>query len=121
MALLAALFPPEHPYHWATIGEIADLQAVELDEVHAFFRRFYHPANASLALAGDIDTAHALDLARQYFGDLEPGPRVDAVRTSAALSGDVRIQFEDRVELPRLYLAWITPAMFAEGDADLDL
>ena len=40
---------------------------------------------------------------------------------TASLTGDVRIQFEDRVELPRLYLAWLTPAMFAEGDADLDL
>ena len=40
MALLAALFPPDHPYHWATIGEIADLEAVQLDEVHAFFRRY---------------------------------------------------------------------------------
>ena len=48
MALLSALFPPDHPYHWTTIGEVADLQATRLDEVHEFFRRFYHPANASL-------------------------------------------------------------------------
>jgi zinc protease len=121
MALLAALFPPDHPYHWATIGEIADLQAVQLDEMHAFFRRYYHPANASLALAGDIDAARVLDLVREYFGELVPGERVDPVRASASLSSDVRIQFEDRVELPRLYLAWITPAMFADDDADLDL
>jgi zinc protease len=46
---------------------------------------------------------------------------VDPVHARARLDGDVRIQFEDRVELPRLYLAWLTPAMFAEGDADLDL
>ena len=38
MAMLAALFPPDHPYHWTTIGEIADLNAAQLDEVHAFFR-----------------------------------------------------------------------------------
>jgi zinc protease len=121
MALLAALFPPDHPYHWSTIGEIADLEAVKLDEVHAFFRRYYHPANASLAIAGDIDTVRTLDLVTQYFGELPAGRRVDPVRASAALARDERIYFEDRVELPRLYLAWITPAMFAEGDADLDL
>jgi zinc protease len=121
MALLAALFPPEHPYHWATIGEIDDLKAVKLDEVHAFFRRYYHPANASLALAGDIDPDRVLDLVRQYFGDLPPGERVDPVRAAASLSRDVRLQFEDRVELPRLYMAWVTPAMFAPDDADLDL
>src|SRR5213593_1518406 len=100
MALLAALFPPDHPYHWTTIGEIADLKAVQLDEVHAFFRRYYHPANASIALAGD---------------------RVEPVGASASLTHDVRLRFEDRVELPRLYLAWLSPAMFAEGDAELDL
>jgi zinc protease len=121
MALLAALFPPDHPYHWSTIGEIADLQAVQLDEVRAFFRRYYHPGNASLAIAGDIDVARTLDLVTQYFGELPAGDRLDPVRASAALGGDTRIYLEDRVELPRLYMAWITPAMFADGDADLDL
>jgi zinc protease len=121
MALLSALFPPDHPYHWTTIGEIEDLNAVQLDEVHAFFRRYYHPANASLSLAGDFDPDEALALARAYFEDLEPGERVAPVEASASLPGDSRVYFEDRVELPRLYLAWLSPAMFAEGDADLDL
>jgi zinc protease len=121
MALLAALFPPDHPYRWTTIGEIADLQAVQLDEVHAFFRRYYHPANASLALAGDFDSDEALTLVDRYFGSIDAGEPVAPVRASASLGGDVRIRFEDRVELPRLYLAWLTPAMFADGDADLDL
>jgi zinc protease len=121
MALLAALFPPEHPYHWTTIGDIADLQAAQLDEVRAFFRRYYHPANASIALAGDIDPEQALVLVDRYFGEIDPGEPVDPIHVDASMTGDTRIQFEDRVELPRLYLAWHTPAMFAEGDADLDL
>ena len=121
MALLAALFPEDHPYHWTTIGEIADLQRVQLDEVRAFFRRYYHPANASIALAGDVDGDEALALVERYFGDIDPGDVVEPVRASAGLPDDVRIRFEDRVELPRLYLAWLTPAMFADGDADLDL
>jgi zinc protease len=121
MALVAALFPPDHPYHWTTIGDVTDLQAVQLDEVHAFFRRYYHPANASIALAGDVDPEAALAMVDRYFGTLVPGERVAPVRASAALAGDVRVRFEDRVELPRLYVAWLTPAMFAEGDAELDL
>jgi zinc protease len=121
MALLAALFPPDHPYHWTTIGEIADLQAAHLDEVQAFFRRYYRPANASIALAGDIDAEDALDLVGRYFGNLDPGEPAGPVRVPATLARDVRIRFEDRVELPRLYLAWLSPAMFADGDADLDL
>ena len=121
MALLPALFPPDHPYHWTTIGEVADLNAVRLEEVHAFFRRYYHPSNASLSIAGDVDVDAALMLARAYFGELEPGPRADPVAAEAALAADDRIVLEDRVELPRLYLAWLTPAMFAPFDAELDL
>ncbi|HEY7284212.1 MAG TPA: pitrilysin family protein [Vicinamibacterales bacterium] len=121
MATLAALFPPDHPYHWTTIGEIEDLKAVQLDEVMAFFERYYHPANASIAIAGDIGAEEALDLVDRYFGDIRPGQPVSAVRAAATLASDVRVFLEDRVELPRLYLAWLTPAMFAEGDADLDL
>src|SRR4029077_11819965 len=121
MAILAALYPPDHPYHWTTIGEVADLNAVRLDEVHAFFKRYYHPANASLALAGDIDSDRALELVRGYFEEIPPGEPVEPVHAHARLDHDVRIQLEDRVELPRLYLAWLTPPMFAEGDAELDL
>ncbi|HWF85120.1 MAG TPA: pitrilysin family protein [Vicinamibacterales bacterium] len=121
MAMLAALYPPDHPYHWTTIGEIADLETVRLDEVHAFFRRYYHPANASIALAGDIDAERALALVEDYFGSIDAGPAVDPVRAEASIPGEVRISLEDRVELPRLYIAWLSPAMFADGDADLDL
>jgi zinc protease len=122
MAMLAALFPPEHPYHWTTIGEIADLVAAGLDEVRAFFSTYYHPANASLALAGDFDPDNALDLVRAYFGDLPPGPALEPVRPpQPSLGGDELLLLEDRVELPRLYMAWVSPAMFAASDAELDL
>ena len=121
MAMLAALFP-DHPYHWTAIGEEADLQAVELDEVRGFFSTYYHPANASLAIAGDFDSTDALDLVRAYFEELPAGPLVPPVAGApTALGGEQRIFLEDRVELPRLYVAWLTPAMFADGDADLDL
>jgi zinc protease len=121
MALLAALFPPEHPYHWTTIGEVADLHAVTLDQVHAFFRRYYHPANASLALAGDFEPDEALALVDRYFGPIEPGDRVAPIRETAALAGQTRLYYEDRVELPRIHIAWLTPKMFGAGDAELDL
>jgi zinc protease len=122
MAMLAALFPPDHPYHWTTIGEIADLNAAQLEDVRAFFSTYYHPGNASLSIAGDIDAEEALSLARAYFEDLASGPDVAPVRPPAVeLVADRRLVLEDRVELPRLYIAWLTPAMFADGDADLDL
>jgi zinc protease len=121
MALLAAIYPDEHPYHWTTIGEIDDLKAASLDDVQAFFRRYYHPANASLTVAGDIEADAALALVRAYFDELPAGEPAGEVPAAAALDRDVRLVLEDRVELPRLYLAWLTSAMFGPGDAELDL
>ncbi len=121
IAMLGALFPPGHPYHWPTIGEPADLRTVRLGDVQAFFRRYYHPANASLVVAGDIDPAEALDLARRYFGEIPAGERVAPLAAEAALDGVSRIRLEDRVELPRVYVAWLSTALFSSDDAELDL
>ncbi|MGH9201554.1 MAG: M16 family metallopeptidase, partial [Vicinamibacterales bacterium] len=121
IALAAALFPPDHPYHWLTIGSPEDLGAASLDDVRDFFATYYHPANASVSMAGDIEPDRAFALAEQYFGELEPGPPISPVSATARLDRDVRLVLEDRVELPRLYLAWHSPAMFAVDDADLDL
>jgi zinc protease len=121
MALLYALFPPDHPYSWPTIGTIDDLRAMKLEDVHGFFRTYYHAANASLAMAGDIQTEAAFELAERYFGDLSPGPTPAPVASDATLSGETRLVLEDQVEMARLYIGWLTPAMFADGDAELDL
>ena len=121
MALSAALFPPDHPYHWLTIGDAEDLRAMEFEEVRSFFRTYYHPANASLALAGDIETDHGFELAEAYFGDIPPGQKPASVHADASVAREVRLVLEDRVELPRVYMAWHSPAMFAEGDAEADL
>lgn len=121
MAIVDALFPPAHPYHWLTIGSPDDLQAASLDEVQAFFRRYYHPGNASLALAGDVDPESALALVDAYFGGVDPGPAVGPVACDNTATLDSRVLLEDGVVLPRLYLNWLSPAIFADGDADLDL
>ena len=121
MAITAALFPPDHPYHWLTIGAAEDIRAMRLDEVHEFFRTYYHPGNASLTLAGDITPERGFDLAERYFGDLPGGRRPERVQGTAALEREVRLLLEDRVQMPRLYMAWHSPAMFAEEDAEMDL
>ena len=123
MATLAALFPPDHPYHWMTIGVVDDLRAARLDDVRDFFQTYYHPANASLTVAGDVDSDRAVELAGQYFDEIQPGPAVPAVEVddAIALPAEIRVFLEDRVELPRLYLAWHTPRLFAPDDAALDV
>jgi zinc protease len=121
LAMVDALYPDWHPYHWSTIGSPDDLRAATAEDVRAFFRRYYHPANASLAIAGDTDADRALDLAAWYFGDIPAGDRPAPVPRAPASAGRSRRVIEDRVELPRLYLGWLSPPMYAPGDAELDL
>ena len=113
-----SLFPLPHPYNWMTIGSQEDLDAATLDDVKDFFRRYYSPSNASLSIAGDIDTDAALDLAHRYFADLDPGPAVRRIgRADSPLMGRVDLEMTDRVTLPRLYSVWLAPANLS-GDDD---
>jgi zinc protease len=121
LAMTGALFPDGHPYHWATIGSPDDLRAATADDVRAFFRRYYHPANASLAIAGDVDADRALDLAAAYFGEIPAGEPPSSVPSAPTHAIPARLAIEDRVELPRLYIGWLSPPMYAGGDAELDL
>jgi zinc protease len=120
-AILKALFPSDHPYHWMTIGETADLRAATFEDVREFFRTYYHPANASLVVAGDVETADALERVRAHFEEIPPGPPPAPLNPVADLTSERRLLLEDRIELPRLYLAWHSPAMFQDGDAEMDL
>jgi zinc protease len=117
-----ALFPPGYPYSWPTIGSMADLSAASLQDVKDFFNTYYVPNNASLCVAGDIDVEKTKALVEKWFGGIPAGkPVPQQERTIPVLSREKRIMFEDHVQLPRLYMAWITPAYFSPGDAELDL
>ena len=119
--LLAALYPATHPYHWPTIGSMEDLAAASLDDVRAFFRTFYAPNNATIAVAGDVTTARVRAAVERYFGDIPRGAAVTRPHApTVQLEGEQRLLMEDDVTLPRLYLAWHSPAAFEPGDAALD-
>lgn len=64
-----------HPYKHATIGSMADLEAASVDDVRDFYRTFYVPANATLTLVGDFETAQAVQLVTQYIGRVPKGER----------------------------------------------
>jgi zinc protease len=120
--LLAELYPEAHPYSWPTIGHMADIEAATIDDVRTFFRTWYAPGNATLAIAGDVVAADVRRVVERYFGDIAAGPV--AQRTQQApvtLHAERRRILEDDVQLPRLYLAWHSPAAFEDGDAALDI
>src|SRR4029079_17494580 len=98
MALAAALYPPDHPYSWMTIGSADDIRAMQLEDVQEFFRTYYHPANASLVLAGDVETERAFELADAYFGEIPAGVRPKTIPNGAELPAEHRLVLEDRVE-----------------------
>lgn len=122
MATMAALYPADHPYHWPTIGRAEDVRAAEFDEIRSFFDTFYRPGNASLTVAGDVETGRALELVEHYFEEVPGAPTPPASEAEApVLADEHRLLLEDRVELPRLCLAWHSPRLYGAGDAELDL
>jgi zinc protease len=121
-ALFHNLFPKGHPYYASVIGSHADIQAAKLDDVKNFFKLYYAPNNASLAIVGDIDKAATKALVEKYFGSFKQGQPVSkpAVQTPP-ITSERRVVVQDRVELPRVYMAWLTPALYKPGDADADI
>ena len=120
--ILAAMYPAEHPYNWPVIGSMADVTAASRDDVQNFFRRYYHPGNASLCIAGDFDPAQAKCWVAKYFGPLPSGPKVAKMQPQPAmLTRNERIRMEDRVGLPRLYLNWHSVPDFAADEAELEI
>jgi len=115
-------YPAGHPYSWTVIGEMEDLEAASLEDVHQWFEEYYGAANATLVLAGDIDAETALAQAERYFGWIAPGPRVPRLtRAIAKRSGEVREWVEDRVPQSRLYKVWNTPGWGTRDAILLDL
>jgi len=116
------LYPADHPYHWPVIGSMEDLSAASYEDVVEFFRTYYVPANASLVIAGDIDPVRTRQLVEHWFADVPAAAAVSPRGIPAAsLTEEKRLIHEDKVQLPRLYLAWLSPPQFAPGDAELDL
>jgi zinc protease len=99
-----------------------DLTAASYDDIVAFFKTYYTPNNASLVIAGDIDIERTRALVEKWFGDVPRGPLAPPpAAPPAALTGVTRKTITDEVQLPRLYLGWLTPRMYAPGDAALDV
>ncbi|WP_165070306.1 M16 family metallopeptidase [Paludisphaera rhizosphaerae] len=120
--LFEALYPPQHPYSWMTIGVMEDLDSASRDDVAAFFRRFYVPANASLAIVGDVPEDEAFAMAERYFGPIPGGARALRPWTPPVkLAASRELELIDRVEMDRVYLIWHTVPQFHERDAALSL
>lgn len=107
-----------HPYKDPNIGYMEDLDAATLEEFIAYKNKYYHPNNAVLVVAGDIDIDVIKNKIKEYFAPIPSGPKiernfpqekpiVEEIRTSTT---------DDNIQIPAMITAYRTPG-FAERDA----
>ncbi|MCM2422087.1 MULTISPECIES: M16 family metallopeptidase [unclassified Streptomyces] len=110
--LTALAYPDGHPYHHTPIGSMADLDAASLEDARAFFRTYYAPNNAVLAVVGDIDPEQTLAWVEKYFGtipghDGKPAPRDGSLPD--VMGGQLREVVEEDVPSRALMAAYRLP------------
>lgn len=117
---VAALYPAGHPYSWSTIGSMEDLSAASLEDVSAFFRKYYAPNNAVVVVAGDVDADSVRAQAQRLFGWIPRGAPVAKPDLPIPPIPQIKhITLEDRVTLPQVSLMWRTDKAFSPDDAAL--
>jgi len=120
--LTKAMYPKGHPYSWTVIGEMEDLNAASLEDVHEWFKSYYGAANAVISIAGDITPEEAYSKVMKYFGDIPSGPTVvRPIRDIPILMEDSYTVYEDRVPEARVLYAWNTPEFGSREDSNFDL
>jgi zinc protease len=116
------MFPPGHPYHWPVIGSMEDLTAASYEDVVQFFKSYYGPNNTTLVVAGDIDPFEARRLVEKWFSDVPRGAPVPPLSApTPVLAAEKRLTLEDKVQLPQLFIGWLTPPYFHPGDEAMDV
>ena len=116
------IYPYHHPYSWSTIGSMEDLNAASLDDVKEWYRTYYGPNNAVIALAGDITNERALELVKKYFGSIPPGPALRSTEEwIPALDRNIRDRVEDRVPQARIYRVYRVPSWKSKELQHIDL
>jgi zinc protease len=100
-----------HPYHHEIIGDMSDLQTISRDELFNHYRKYYVPANAVLAIAGDFETQVLLDLIQELFEPIPSGDScVRSIRDEPPARGEHRLTVEGPGETVFIQIAFHSPA-----------
>ena len=110
-------------YQHSVIGSMADLSAASVEDVAAFFKTYYAPNNAVLAIVGDVKTADALAKVRKYFESIPSQPAPPAVdMTEPATTAEKRLALEDALaRLSRVDITWVVPPSGTPDDDALSV
>ncbi|HVK73002.1 MAG TPA: pitrilysin family protein [Kofleriaceae bacterium] len=96
-----------HPYRWPTIGWMADIRGVGLDDIRAFYRRWYAPDNATVVVVGDVDERRLLELVAAAYGALPAGTRAPAPELTEPPQTAERVRRARRpIASDRVLLGW---------------
>ncbi|WP_026955422.1 M16 family metallopeptidase [Algoriphagus vanfongensis] len=101
----------EHPYRWAPIGSLDDLNAAKIEEFQQFYKDFYVPNNATLTIAGDIDYKQTEEWVRAYFSEIPKGtkeiyrPNVSEPKKTT----EIRDVIYDNIQIPAVIQAYNLP------------
>ena len=99
-----------HPYHWPVIGWMDDIDRLTADDLRAYYRRHYVPANATVVVVGDIDAASLLARVRTVFGDIKGGDRpVRDAYVEPVQQGERRVVVKKEAQLPVVFLGFKAP------------
>jgi zinc protease len=117
------LYPEGHPYRYDPIGRHEDLTAASLDDVKAFFKKWYVPSNATLTVVGDFDVAEMKKMIDKWFGTFPKLPKPEhRVVLAPRFTQAKKLTVEDPLARLRRYrLSWHSPKIWAAGDAELDI
>jgi predicted Zn-dependent peptidase len=119
-AMRSTLYPAGHPYATPVIGKHEDVASLSVDRVTGFYRAHYHPANASLVVAGPIEIDSTLALIERWFSSIRPGeptpvPDVEPIR----LDEDRYVVVTDAVPAAKLGLYWPSAPVRSPGEPGL--
>jgi predicted Zn-dependent peptidase len=117
-----ALYPEGHPYRHLTIGLHEDLERASVDDVKKFFKTWYVPANATLAIVGDFDPAQVKQVVEKWFGAFPTSVKPVLVPIPAPNVASREINVDDSfAKLRQITFSWHSPAAYADGDAELNI
>jgi predicted Zn-dependent peptidase len=121
-ALYAAMYPEGHPYRYLTIGKHEDLTSASVDDVKNFFKTWYVPSNATIAIVGDFDVAQTKKLVEKWFGSYPASKKPETVTVPAPAQKAQTVTVDDSFAKQRqVTYAWHSPANYGPGDAELDI
>ncbi len=113
----------KHPYKNSVIGTMEDLDAAELDEFKAFFKKYYGASNATLVVAGDIDVAKTKKMIEDYFGEIPAGKEVERVdiKEEPITETIVATEYDSNIQIPAKLFVYRTPSMKSRDAYVLDM